>query len=99
MGVPGNEIPTLGAVSPDLENDAATNPAATTTHAILSVSLARFLGRRRHDGSPGYAFLPARGFQPVFRPPMVMRRMTSWPSIQRCLKAAATWPAATASMV
>ena len=30
--------------------------------------------------------------------PNVMRRMTSWPSSQRCLKAAATWPAAAASI-
>ena len=33
-----------------------------------------------------------------YLPPKVMRRMTSWPSIQRCLKVAATWPTATASI-
>jgi len=41
---------------------------------------------------------PGAGTAIPYPPPKVMRRMTSWPSSQRCLNAAATWPAATASI-
>ncbi len=54
-------------------------------------------GSRAISSRPGPIWLPAPECD-AYPPPKVMRRMTSWPSIQRCLKAAATWPAATASM-
>lgn len=50
-------------------------------------------------GRRGPSAPPAPGTRARYLPPKVMRWMTSWPSIQRCLKAAAAWPAATASMV